>query len=49
MRPNASLFLSGFHKEDYEIMLEAAQKHGFQFVSLKEKNPWIALHFVFIV
>jgi ribosomal protein L11 methyltransferase len=45
MHPGSSLFMSGFYLEDKEIITEECQKRQLQFVSYKEKENWIAMHF----
>jgi ribosomal protein L11 methyltransferase len=46
MHTGASLFLSGFYREDREIILEKCKQHQLQFVSFKEKENWVAVHYV---
>ena len=46
MQPNASLFLSGFYKEDLKIISEACQKQSLELTGYKEDNNWVAAKFV---
>ncbi len=39
------LLLSGFYKEDFEMIDEECQKQGLEFVSSKTKNNWICSRF----
>jgi ribosomal protein L11 methyltransferase len=41
----ASLFMSGFYKEDKEAIVEKCKKYGLNFVSFKEKDKWMAIQF----
>jgi ribosomal protein L11 methyltransferase len=45
MHSGSSLFMSGFYREDIEIIREKCQKHHLQFVSFKEQNNWAAVYF----
>ena len=45
MNDQASLFMSGFYKEDVDAIREECEKHHLYFVSYKEKNNWVAMHF----
>lgn len=46
MHVGASLFLSGFYGEDRKIISEKCKQHQLQFVSFKEKENWVAAHYV---
>jgi ribosomal protein L11 methyltransferase len=46
LREGGELFLSGFYKEDLQIITECCNKLGLTFVENKEKNNWIAAKFV---
>ncbi len=48
LNKNGELFLSGFYKEDLEIITEACRQLGLQFVSNFERNNWIAAHYKFL-
>jgi ribosomal protein L11 methyltransferase len=39
------LYLSGFYKEDLQIITESCNNLGFTFVENKEKNKWVAAKF----
>jgi ribosomal protein L11 methyltransferase len=43
MRPGASLFMSGFFKEDAALIIETSKKYGLEWVSEKENGPWKAV------
>lgn len=43
MRPDSSLFLSGFFKEDVMIIVETGKKYGLELVSEKEDGGWWSL------
>ena len=43
MRPGASLFMSGFFREDADIIIETAKKYGLTRVSEKENGTWKAV------
>ena len=46
LQPNASLFMSGFYKEDLEIISEACQRQSLELSGYKEDNGWVAAEFV---
>jgi ribosomal protein L11 methyltransferase len=46
MKPGASLFMSGFYKEDLAIIADACQKQSLQLAGYKEDNRWVAAEFV---
>ena len=46
LQPNATLFMSGFYKEDIEIISEACQKQCLELVDYKEDNGWVAVKVV---
>jgi len=48
MLPKGELYLSGFYKEDLQMITECCNKNGLQFVENKEKNNWIAAKYVFL-
>jgi len=41
-----SLFLSGFYKDDVEVLRESCQKENLTLVSTKERESWCALKFI---
>jgi len=43
------LFLSGFYKEDLEMITEACQKNGLHFVGNLEINNWISSHYRHVI
>jgi ribosomal protein L11 methyltransferase len=45
MMPKGELLLSGFYKEDIHIIIDKAEKKGFQFMTLKTKDNWVAIKF----
>jgi len=47
MRSGSSLFMSGFYKEDMTIISEKCKEQQLQFVSYKEKENWVAVHYIF--
>jgi len=49
MNPDASLFMSGFYKEDLDCISDACQKQSLELTGYKEDNQWIAARFVFSV
>lgn len=46
MHPGSRLFMSGFYREDREIITEKCKEHGLKPVSCKEKNNWTAMQFL---
>ncbi len=46
LNAGGSLYMSGFYKEDLEIITETCNKSGLNFVENKERNNWIAAKFV---
>ncbi|MDR1436788.1 MAG: 50S ribosomal protein L11 methyltransferase [Candidatus Symbiothrix sp.] len=46
MHSGSRLFMSGFYREDREMIAEKCGEHGLEFISCKEKNNWIALQFL---
>lgn len=46
MKVNASLFLSGFYLEDLPLITECCNNLNLEFVENKEKNNWVAAHFI---
>jgi len=42
MQPDASLFMSGFYKEDLAAISDACQKQSLKLISYKEDNRWVA-------
>jgi len=47
MQPNASLFMSGFYKEDLAVISEACLKQSLELIGYKEDNRWVAARFAF--
>jgi len=45
MRSGSALFLSGFYKEDMELIREKCEENRLQFVSYREKENWVAVHY----
>ena len=45
MNPNADLILSGFLKEDVEIIIDRLIKHNFKKLDIKNKDKWQMIHF----
>ena len=43
MHPGSSLFISGFFKEDADILIETGKKYGLKRVSEKEDGQWKAI------
>jgi ribosomal protein L11 methyltransferase len=43
MRPCSSIFMSGFFKEDADLIVETGKKYGLEYVSEKENGQWAAL------
>lgn len=46
LKENGSLFLSGFYLEDLPLITECCNKLKLEFVENKEKNNWVAAHFI---
>jgi len=46
MHSNSSLFMSGFYLEDMDVIIEKCKEHQLDFISHKEKNNWVAMHFL---
>jgi len=46
MNPGASLFMSGFYKEDSAIISEVCQQHSLKLAGYKEDNGWVATGYV---
>lgn len=46
LKEEGQLYLSGFYREDLEMMIDGCNKNGLEFVEEKEKNNWIAAKFV---
>jgi ribosomal protein L11 methyltransferase len=46
MHPGSRLFMSGFYKEDREIITDKCKEYALKAVSSKEKNNWIAMQFL---
>ena len=42
---DGTMLLSGFYKDDLEMIKGEAEKESFQFLSYKEKNNWVAVLF----
>ena len=45
LNENGTLYLSGFYKEDLQLITETCNKLGLTFVENKERNNWIAAKF----
>ncbi|MCL1932408.1 MAG: 50S ribosomal protein L11 methyltransferase [Candidatus Azobacteroides sp.] len=45
MQPDASLFMSGFYKEDLAVISEACRKQSLKLIGYKEDNRWIAAQY----
>jgi ribosomal protein L11 methyltransferase len=45
MQPDASLFMSGFYKEDLNCISEACLKQSMELTDYKEENRWVAAQF----
>jgi ribosomal protein L11 methyltransferase len=45
MHSGSSLFMSGFYREDRNVIREKCTEHQLQFVGYKEKDDWVAVHF----
>jgi ribosomal protein L11 methyltransferase len=46
MHAGASLFLSGFYSDDCEAITRKCAEHQLEFVSQKEQDNWVAMHFI---
>ncbi len=46
MKSGAELYMSGFYKEDMEIIKEECVKNNLQFISYLEKNNWVAINVI---
>jgi len=46
LKPNASLFMSGFYKEDLNIISETCKKYSLEMIDYKEDNCWVAAQFI---
>lgn len=46
LKPNGTVFLSGFYKGDIPAITEECNKHGLTCVESLERNNWVALKFV---
>jgi len=47
LNTGASLFLSGFYKEDLDAITEACKKQLLELIDYKEENNWVAARFVY--
>ena len=45
LNENGDLFLSGLMEQDYDDIYTFCTDRGLKFVSKKQRNEWIALHF----
>jgi len=45
LNENGDLFLSGLMEQDFDDILAFCTENGLKFVSKKQRNEWIALHF----
>jgi ribosomal protein L11 methyltransferase len=46
LHPGASLFMSGFYREDIALITEKCKLEQLEFVDYKEQNNWVAVHFI---
>jgi ribosomal protein L11 methyltransferase len=46
MQPGASLFMSGFYKEDVDSISEVCRKQSLKLVGYKEDNRWVAAEYI---
>ena len=46
MKSGSSLFMSGFYSEDMDVIIKKCEEEQLKFISYKEKNNWVALHFL---
>ena len=46
MSSGSSLFMSGFYKEDIDIISAACHKQYLEYAGYKEDNHWVAVHFI---
>jgi ribosomal protein L11 methyltransferase len=42
VKPNGTLIMSGFYKEDLPVITQKAQQTGFHILTFKENNNWVA-------
>lgn len=43
LNPGGSVFLSGFHEEDVQVLLERSRKYGFSLKRKADRNTWVAM------
>jgi Ribosomal protein L11 methylase len=46
MYKESSLYMSGFYEEDMDAIIKECNMHNLRFVSYKEKDNWVAMHFL---
>lgn len=46
LKKESSLFMSGFYQEDMDVIIEKCKSYQLHFISYKEKNNWVAVHFI---
>ncbi|WMI70181.1 50S ribosomal protein L11 methyltransferase [Mangrovimonas sp. YM274] len=46
LNPGGGMFLSGFYKDDIEVIEKECATHGLKCVEILEKNHWVALKFL---
>ncbi|MCL8008355.1 50S ribosomal protein L11 methyltransferase [Gelidibacter japonicus] len=49
LKPNGTIFLSGFYNHDIPAIQEECNKQGLTFVESLERNNWVALKFVNLI
>jgi ribosomal protein L11 methyltransferase len=47
LNPNGVLLLSGYYKEDLELITQKCKNEGLRFEKNLEKNNWVAAKYVF--
>lgn len=45
LREGGKVFLSGFYAQDLAVIVAEAERHGWRFLRINEKNDWIAASF----
>ena len=45
MSSGSSLFMSGFYREDRKVLFDKCKEQQLQFISYKEKENWVAVHY----
>ena len=46
LHEGSHLFMSGFYESDIPVIREAAENLGLRWIGFREKNHWVAVHFV---